>query len=78
MPLETEDDMGSNGDKSKNSEYCCYCFQKGSFVEDLSMEQMIERTAGFLTDYTTMPLEAALEFTRSHIPQLKRWKRKNK
>ena len=28
MPLQAEDQWGTNADGSLNEEYCCYCYQK--------------------------------------------------
>ena len=43
MPMEGADaPWGTNADGSKNEDYCSYCYQKGSFTSDLSMEEMIE------------------------------------
>ena len=30
MPLQAEDQWGTNADGSLNEEYCCYCYQKGA------------------------------------------------
>lgn len=32
MPLQAEDQWGTNADGSLNEEYCCYCYQKGAFT----------------------------------------------
>lgn len=78
MPLENKEDRGTNSNKSKSDDYCKYCFQGGEFTEDLNMDQMIGKVAGFLDDYTTMPREAAKEFAKRNIPYLKRWNKENK
>ena len=33
MPLQAEDQWGTNADGSLNEEYCCYCYQKGAFTQ---------------------------------------------
>ena len=37
MPLQAEDQWGTNADGSLNEEYCCYCYQKGAFTQDYTM-----------------------------------------
>ena len=34
MPLQAEDQWGTNADGSLNEEYCCYCYQKDAFTQD--------------------------------------------
>ena len=47
MPL-TEDVLGTNADGSKNEDYCMYCYKDGQFLQDCSMEEMIEHCAQFV------------------------------
>ena len=44
MPL-TEDVLGTNADGSKNEDYCMYCYRDGKFLQDCTMEEMIEHCA---------------------------------
>ena len=39
MPLQAEDQWGMNADGSLNEKYCCYCYQKGAFTQDYTMEK---------------------------------------
>ena len=41
MPL-TEDVLGTNADGSKNEDYCMYCYRDGHFLQDCTMDEMIE------------------------------------
>ena len=43
MPIETDDLMGLNEDGSLNAEYCTYCYNKGKFTNNFTMDQMIMR-----------------------------------
>ncbi len=47
MPL-TEDVLGTNADGSKNEDYCMYCYRDGKFLQDCTMEEMIEHCAQFV------------------------------
>ena len=44
MPL-TEDVLGTNADGSKNEEYCRYCSRDGHFLQDYTIDEMIEPCA---------------------------------
>ena len=44
MPL-TEDVLGTNADGSKNEDYCMYCYRDGHFLQDCTMDEMIEHCA---------------------------------
>ncbi len=47
MPL-TEEVLGTNADGSKNEDYCMYCYRDGQFLQDCTMEEMIEHCAQFI------------------------------
>ncbi len=47
MPL-TEDVLGTNADGTKNEDYCMYCYKDGKFLQDCTMEEMIEHCAQFV------------------------------
>ena len=47
MPL-TDDVLGTNADGSKNDDYCIYCYKDGKFLQDCTMEEMIEHCAQFI------------------------------
>ena len=44
MPL-TDEVLGTNADGSKNEEYCMYCYREGKFLQDFTMDEMIEHCA---------------------------------
>ena len=44
MPL-TDDVLGTNADGSKNEDYCTYCYKEGKFLQDFTMDEMIEHCA---------------------------------
>lgn len=78
MPLNKDEDFGLNADKSKNEEYCLYCFTDGKFTQDLTMDQMIERCADFVDEFNK---DSEIKYTReeavvqmkAYFPNLKRW-----
>ena len=42
MPLQKNEELGTNHDGSKNEEYCCYCYKDGAFTMACTMDQMID------------------------------------
>lgn len=81
MPL-TDTNKGTNLDGSLNDDYCMYCYQKGKFTQDFTMNQMIEFCTQFTeqinkeTGWNLTP-EQAKENMRQFFPTLKRWKEKD-
>ena len=41
MPIENNEQLGTNKDGSINQDYCKYCFDKGEFVEKVCMENIL-------------------------------------
>lgn len=75
MPMKIDSDFGINADKSKNNEYCTYCYQNGQFTKpDITMDQMIKGCVGIMVKYG-MPEEQAKKQAETLIPTLKRWKK---
>lgn len=82
MPMQTADQFGTNEDGSANQDYCCYCYKDGAFVQDCTMEGMIEHCIQFLDEFnggsnTQYSKEEAIVEMRKHFPKLKRWKTTN-
>ena len=69
MPL-TEEVLGTNADGSKNEEFCKYCFAEGKFLQECTMEEMIEHCAQFMEGSK----EEAIGRMKTFFPQLKRWR----
>ena len=78
MPL-TDDVLGTNADGSKNEDYCMYCFKNGKFLQDCTMEEMIEHCAQFVNavnEGLEKPItkEEYIGMMKTFFPQLKRWR----
>ncbi len=76
MPLSSDADKGTNVDGSKSEDYCCYCYEKGSFVGgDQTLDEMIETCIGPCLEAKVYPdAETARASMKELFPQLKRWK----
>ncbi|MDD4847164.1 MAG: zinc ribbon domain-containing protein [Bacteroidales bacterium] len=78
MPMPTDDLLGTNEDGSANQDYCHYCYQKGAFTQDCTMEEMIAHCAQFVVEFnkdshTQFSKEEAVKQMQSYFPHLKRW-----
>lgn len=77
MPL-TKEILGTNADGSLHEEYCKWCYDKGAFLQDCTMEEMIDFCVKFVdqvngvahTNYTKEEYRALLQ---EQFPRLKRW-----
>ena len=78
MPL-TDEILGTNADGSKNEDYCIYCYKDGKFLQDFTMDEMIEHCAQFVDEVNKMmpePMTAEQykDMMRGFFPMLKRWR----
>lgn len=73
MPLNKEENRGTNEDKSESIEYCKFCFLNGKFVHpERTMEEQI--SIGIeMSKKLWMPEDKAREIANNTIPKLKRW-----
>lgn len=74
MPMEKDEQFGTNADGSKNQEYCCYCMQQGKFIEpEITLEQMIAKVSRVMQEMK-FP-EFIISQVKNFIPKLKRWQK---
>ena len=83
MPLTRDEDCGKDADGSVNFDYCRYCYEDGRFVQDCTMEEMIEYCAKFVDEFNKnspkpLTVEEYKNMMRGFFPMLKRWKRVEK
>lgn len=79
MPMENESLFGTNQDGSKNSDYCIYCYRDGAFLQNFTMDEMIEHCAQFIKDVNKnlpQPItrEEYIGQMKMYFPKLKRWR----
>ena len=79
MPL-TDGVLGTNADGSKNEDYCMYCYRDGKFLQECTMEEMIEHCAQFVNEVNKglpQPItkEEYIGQMKIYFPQLKRWRK---
>ena len=78
MPL-TNEVLGTNADGSKNEDYCIYCYKDGKFLQDCTMDEMIEHCAQFVGEVNKglpQPItkEEYIGQMKMYLPHLKRWR----
>lgn len=79
MPL-SDDVFGTNADDSKNEDYCKYCYKHGHFLQECTMDEMIEHCAQFVDEvnkHHSSPItrEEYIGQMKSYFPRLKRWRK---
>ena len=77
MPLENEGIIGTDKNGSKNNDYCVYCYKDGAYLQDVSMEEMIDISLKHMKelfkDAPGFSEQDALDKMNSFFPNLKRW-----
>ena len=79
MPLTRVEDCGTNADGSTNFDYCQYCYKDGHFLQDMTMDQMIEHCAQFVDEISKnmpkpMTKDEYKQMMYGFFPMLRRWR----
>ena len=75
MPLTRKEDCGTNADGSVSFDYCQYCYKDGKFLQDCTMDEMIDFCIRFEQQQNPgLDAEDARRAMRAWYPTLKRWK----
>ena len=75
MPLQKEEDFGTNANGSKSEEYCFHCFQNGKFLDEgITLEGKISKNVEFAVQMG-MSEDEAWKLASEVLPKLKRWKK---
>ena len=80
MPLTKKEDCGTNADGSTCFDYCKYCYQDGMFLQNCTMDEMIEHCAQFVGEVNKglpQPItrEEYIGQMKMYFPHLKRWRK---
>lgn len=79
MTLRQDSDRGTERDGRPSAEYCAFCYRRGSFAQDITLEEMVELN---LRDLAEWNRAAGLHLTEEEaragllefLPTLKRWR----
>jgi len=79
MPLTKHEDCGTNADGSINYDYCQYCYKDGKFVQECTMDEMIDHCSQFVDEVNKhmpepMTKEEYKAMMQGFFPMLKRWR----
>ena len=73
MPIISNEQLGTNKDKSRNEDYCIYCYKDGEFIDKVTMEEYIEMCSQFGSQ-AGMTNEEMKKHCKKLFPTLERWK----
>jgi len=68
--------VGTEEDGSTNENFCKYCYDKGDFVQAMTMEEMINACAPTVAETHSMELKEVKKQMEEFFPTLKRWGQK--
>lgn len=75
IPMDKDEDFGTDADGAKNREYCHSCFRDGRFTDEgITMEQKIDKLVEIAVSQMSIPKEKARVQANKIIPTLKRWR----
>lgn len=74
MPFYQEKDYGTETNGSPSNDFCSWCYREGTFIENESMEELIERCAPYMAESCHISNDEAISFMGALLPHLKRWK----
>ena len=80
MPLTRNEDCGTDADGSINFDYCKYCYADGKFLQECTMDEMIEHCSQFVDEVNKqmpkpMTKEEYKQMMQGFFPMLKRWRK---
>lgn len=73
MPFFQPKDHGTEADGSPSEEFCSWCYDNGAFIEDESLEELVERCAPGMAETCHISVGEAVSFMAAVLPSLKRW-----
>ena len=74
MPLTGKEMLGTEKDGSASEDFCKYCYEKGEFLEEMTMEDMINFCVPTVAEHLSIDEKEAKQQMEEFFPSLKRWK----
>ena len=74
MPL-TDDIMGRDENGRIDQDYCKWCYDGGSYLQDCTMEEMADFCADIMSREQGADREKARDYLLDFLPKLARWKK---
>ena len=73
MPIDSEEQLGTNQDGSISLDYCKYCYENGDFIDKVSMQKYIQMCSLYGAQ-AGMTNEQMRQHCTKLFPTLKRWR----
>ncbi|MBU1890649.1 zinc ribbon domain-containing protein [Patescibacteria group bacterium] len=74
MPMNEQEDFGTNLDGNINEEYCVYCFSAGKFVDPtITKDEMVQQVTEFMIQSEKDEPEKVRLAVDRRIRNLRRW-----
>jgi AraC family transcriptional regulator len=79
MPMAAKEHFGTNSTGTANTDYCCFCYRDGQFLQNMPLEERIELSVSYMNgtekiDGRSLTKEEAALQMRVMLSQLKRWR----
>ena len=78
MPIREEKQKGANVDGSLSNDYCAYCWKKGKFTNDITLDEQVEMGLNYYPPYKNAKTQEEKDLIRQQskdfLSTLKRWK----
>ncbi|UCF71770.1 MAG: zinc ribbon domain-containing protein [candidate division WOR-3 bacterium] len=76
MPMNKDEDYGTNADGTASDKYCHFCYQDGRFTDEgISMEKKIDKLVEIAVSQMQIPEKKARAIAEDLIPRLGRWRK---
>lgn len=73
MILAAPEQLAEEADGTPSEHFCKWCYNRGSYTYETTMEEMIEDCAPRLAENTGMSLDEAVSLMGAVLPTLRRW-----
>ena len=73
MPMEKPENFGTEANGKPSADYCCYCYEKGKFTTEQTLEQAVESNIEFWLEECGNDHDKARARIMEVFPKLKRW-----
>lgn len=74
MILRDPSQYAAEADGTLTDQFCKWCYDQGTYVEDITMDDMIEDCAPRLAEYMHGTTDEAVSLMGAVLPSLKRWR----
>ena len=74
MPMDSEEDFGTEASGALSADYCTHCYQGGAFTApEITIDEMAKICGGIMSRLYDIPRAMAEEFSKEQLSSLRRW-----